>query len=82
MEGIAGKAIKIKVEMNIHRSREAGFYVLRSPTGEEKTKISVMNVFHGKFPDSLLIDTTQSSLRTDISSRPRKTRRFLCGKMV
>ena len=29
-----------------------------------------MNVFHGKFPDSLLIDTTQSSLRTDVSPRP------------
>ena len=33
-------------------------------------KISVMNVFHGKLPDSLLIDTTQSSLRTDVSPRP------------
>ena len=70
LEGIAGKAIEIKIEMNIRQAREAGFYVLRSPAGEEKTKISVMNVFHGKFPDSLLIDTTQSSLRTDISSRP------------
>ena len=70
LEEIAGKAIEIKIKMNIHQAREAGFYVLRSPAGEEKTKISVMNVFHGKFPDSLLIDTTQSSLRTDISSRP------------
>ena len=70
LEEIAGKAIEIKIKMNIHQAREAGFYVLRSPAGEEKTKISVMNVFHGKFPDSLLIDTTQSSLRTDLSSRP------------
>ena len=70
LEEIAGKAIEIKIKMNIHQAREAGFYVLRSPAGEEKTKISVMNVFHGKFPDSLLIDTTQSSLRPDLSSRP------------
>lgn len=29
-----------------------------------------MNVSHGKCPDFLLIDTTQSSLRTDVSTRP------------
>ena len=70
LEGIGGKSVEIKARMHIRDAREAGFYVLRSSGGEERTKISVMNVFHGKFPDSLLIDTTQSSLRTDVNSRP------------
>jgi len=70
LEGIGSKSVELKARIHIRDAREAGFYVLRSPGGEEKTKISVMNVFHGKFPDSLLIDTTQSSLRTDVGSRP------------
>ena len=70
LKGIEGRSIEIRARLNMNEAREAGFYVLRSPGGEEKTKISVMNLFHGKFPDSLIIDTTQSSLRNDIVCRP------------
>ena len=76
LEGIAGKSVEIKAKLNLRNAREAGFYVLRSPGGEERTKISIMNIFHGKAPDSLIIDTTQSSLRTDVIARPPESARY------
>ena len=70
LKGVEGKSIEIKARLQMNNAREAGFYVLRSPNGDERTKISVMNVFHGKFLDALIIDTTQSSVRNDVVCRP------------
>ena len=70
LEGIAGKSIELRARIHMRDAREAGLNALRSPKGEEKTKVSVINVFHGKFPDSLIIDTSQSSLRNDVAFRP------------
>ncbi len=74
--GIGGKAIEIEVTLDIGTAREIGLQVLRSPCGSERTKISVYNHGHGKTNDSLQIDTSYSSLRTDLAGKPPENAPF------
>ena len=60
-------------------AREVGVYVLRSPDGRERTKISIYNHGHPKTNDSLQIDTSYASLRTDLVGKPPETAPFYVG---
>ena len=44
--------------------------------GDERTKISIYNHRHGKTNDSLQIDTSYSSLRTDLVGKPPESAPF------
>lgn len=73
---VAGKAIEIELTVEMGTAREVGLYVFRSPSGNERTKISIYNHRHGKTNDSLQIDTSYSSLRTDLVGKPPETAPF------
>ena len=76
LDNVAGKAIEIDLTLEIGTAREAGLYVFRSPNGNERTKISIYNHRHGKTNDTLQIDTSYSSLRTDLVGKPPETAPF------
>jgi len=76
LETVKGKAIEIDLTLDMGTSREVGLYVLRSPDAKERTKISVYNHGHAKTNDTLQIDTSQSSLRTDLEGKPPETAPF------
>ena len=70
LDSVQGKSLEIDMTLNLGTAREAGLTVLRSPDGMEQTKISIFNVNHPKTNDMLHVDTSQSSLRTDVIGRP------------
>lgn len=80
--GVQGKAIEINLTLDIGTAREVGLFVLRSSNTnteidqKEKTKISIYNHGHPKTNDALSIDTSQSSLRTDLTGRPPEVAPF------
>ena len=76
LDEVKGKAIEIDLTLEMGTAREAGLYVFRSPNGNERTKISVYNHRHGKTNDTLQIDTSSSSLRTDLVGKPPETAPF------
>ena len=76
LDNVAGKAIEIELTVEMGTAREVGLYVFRSPSGDERTKISIYNHRHGKTNDSLLIDTSYSSLRTDLVGKPPESAPF------
>ena len=76
LDNVAGKAIEIDMTVEIGTAREFGLYVFRSPDGNERTKISIYNHRHGKTNDSLQIDTSYSSLRTDLVGKPPESAPF------
>ena len=76
LDDVAGKAIEIELTVEMETAREVGLYVFRSPSGNERTKISIYNHRHGKTNDSLQIDTSYSSLRTDLVGKPLRMHRF------
>jgi len=76
LDEIKGKSIEIDLSLDLGTAREVGLYVLRSPDARERTKISIYNHGHPKINDTLLVDTSQSSLRTDLTGRPPETAPF------
>ena len=76
----SGRSIEIDVTIEMGTAREAGLYVLRSPDGRERTRIAVNNHYHGKMNDSLILDTSQSSLRTDLVGKPPEVAPFRLGE--
>ena len=76
IDNAVGKAIEIDMTVDIGTAREFGLYVFRSPNGDERTKISIYNHRHGKTNDSLQIDTSYSSLRTDLIGKPPENAPF------
>ena len=73
LNNIGGKSIEIEAKINLATSREAGFYVLQSKDGTEKTKISLLRTSNTpyKFPqkDSLQIDVSEASKNPSIYAR-------------
>ena len=79
LDGVGGKAIEIDLTVEMGTAREVGVYVLRSPDGRERTKISIYNHGHPKTNDSLQIDTSNASLRTGSRWQTARDRSVLCG---
>jgi beta-fructofuranosidase len=74
LEGVGGKAIEIRAEIDPGAAREVGLCVLRSPDGAEQTRISLYPQNHRRFGrSSLQIDVSASSLRADVFARTPET---------
>jgi len=71
LEGIKGKAMEIEAVIDPCEAREMGLYVLRSPDGQEKTRISLFPKRDNRRPyfGSLQIDISAASLRSDVFPR-------------
>ena len=70
LESVGGKAIEIETVIDPGAAREVGLYVLRSPDGAEKTRISFFPNNHPWFGiGSLQIDVSVASLRNDACAR-------------
>lgn len=70
LETVSGKTMEIEAVIEPGLSREVGLYVLRSPDGAERTRISFFRHAFGKRPQSYLqIDVCESSLRGDVFPR-------------
>ena len=62
LAGIGGQAIEIRATIAPEEAREVGLYVLRSPNGAERTRISIYPNDHRRFDtSSLQIDVSESS---------------------
>jgi beta-fructofuranosidase len=70
LDGVGGNAIEIEAVIEPGDAHEVGLRVLRSPGGEEETRISFFPDAIRKFgTPQLQIDGTSSSVRTDLISR-------------
>ena len=70
LDGVVGKAMEIEAVIDVAAAREVGICVLRSPDGEERTRISLFKYNHERFGyRSLQIDVSAASLRTDVFAR-------------
>ena len=64
LDGIGGKAVEIQATIEPGNAREVGLYVLRSPDGAERTRISLYPQDNRRFEmSSLQIDGAEASLR-------------------
>ncbi len=72
LENVSGQAIEIEAVIEPGAAREVGFSVLRSPDGAEQTRISFFAALQDRRanPGWLQIDTSQSSLASDVHGRP------------
>ena len=67
---IRGKALTVETIIEPGNVRETGMYVLTSPDGREKTRISYYSKKNSRSPkSSLQIDVSESSLRNDVLAR-------------
>lgn len=74
LQGMVGKSIEIEAEISPRNSTECGLYVLRSPDGMEKTRISFMRTAtRFSKSDTLQIDISESSLGKDSIVTPPET---------
>jgi len=84
LDGIEGNAMELSVEIDPKSAREVCLYVLRSPGKEEYTTISfyrqgIMNVIRSGRnykQDAIVIDSSRSSLCSDVSARPPEVAPF------
>ena len=71
---IGGKSIELRATIDPGDAREVGFYVLRSPDGAERTRISFYPNDHRRFGiGSLQIDVSESSRSADVLARSAET---------
>ena len=70
LDGIGGKSIEIRATIDPGSAREVGLYVLRSPDGAERTRISLYPNDHRRFDtSSLQIDVSEASTSRDVLAR-------------
>ncbi len=70
LDDIGGKAIELRATIDPSATREVGLYVLRSPNGAERTRISLYPNDHRRFDtSSLQVDVSESSVRDDVWAR-------------
>ena len=63
LAGVGGKSIELRATIDPGEAREVGFYVLRSPDGAERTRVSLYPNDHRRFGvSSLQIDVSESSV--------------------
>ena len=74
LDGIGGKAVEIQATIEPGDAREVGLYVLRSPDGAERTRISLYPQDNRRFDmSSLQIDGAEASLNPDVFARTPET---------
>ncbi len=74
LEGVGGKAVEIEATIEPGDAREVGLYVLRSPDGAERTRISLYPQDNRRFDtSSLQIDGAEASLNADVFARTPET---------
>ncbi len=74
LDGIGGKAVEIEAVIEPGDAREVGLYVLRSPDGAERTRISLYLQDNRRFDmSSLQIDGAEASLNSDVFARTPET---------
>ncbi len=74
LDGISGKAVEIQATIEPEDAREVGLYVLRSPDGAERTRISLYPQDNRRFDtSSLQIDGAEASLNPDVFARTPET---------
>ncbi len=74
LDNVSGRAVELRARIEPGAAREVGLYVLRSPDGEEQTRISLYPLDHRRFGvSSLQIDISESSLRADVWARTAET---------
>ena len=74
LEGVGGKAIEIEAVIEPGDAREVGLYVLRSPDGAERTRVSLYPQDNRRFDmSSLQIDGSEASLNPDVFARTPET---------
>ena len=74
--GAAGRSIEIEIEIDPGTSRESGIYVLRSPDGSERTRISIYNnapFDQHRYFSFVQIDSAESSSLKGVYARPPET---------
>ena len=70
LDGVGGKAVEIEAVIEPGEAREVGLYVLRSPDGAERTRISIYPQDHRRFDtSSLQIDISEGSQGADVFAR-------------
>ena len=70
LAGVGGKSIELRATIHPGAAREVGFYVLRSPDGAERTRISFYPNDHRRFgTGSLQIDVSETSVGADALAR-------------
>ena len=87
LEGIAGNAMEIAAEINTKAAPMVEMNVLRSPTGEEVTRIRFFRErgyrdrsVRGPRASVISIDSSRSSALPDVRSRPPETAHVVLGK--
>ncbi len=72
LNGIRGKAMEVQAEIEPRAAREVGVNILRSPSGEEQTTVTLYRgIGSGDRGECLLgIDISRASLRPDVRARP------------
>ena len=74
LDGIGGDSVEIRATIEPGAAREVGLYVLKSPDGSERTRISLYPNDHRRFDtSSLQIDVSESSTRADVWARTAET---------
>ncbi|MCY3638833.1 MAG: glycoside hydrolase family 32 protein [Chloroflexi bacterium] len=70
LDGIGGKTVEIQAVIEPGDAREVGLYVLRSPDGKERTRVSLYPQDHRRFDtSSLQIDISEGSQSADVFAR-------------
>ena len=70
LDDIGGKSIELRATIDPSSAREVGLYVLRSPDGSERTRVSLYPNDHRRFDtSSLQVDVSESSTRSDVWAR-------------
>ena len=70
LDGVGGKAVELRATIDPGAAREVGLYVLRSPDGSERTRVSLYPNDHRRFEtSSLQVDVSESSTRGDVWAR-------------
>jgi beta-fructofuranosidase len=70
LDRVRGKAIEIEAVIDAGEAREVGLYVLRSPDGAERTRISLFRDADRWLGISALqVDVSSASLRSDVFAR-------------
>ena len=66
LNGVGGKSAEIRAVLDPKSAREVSLYVLRSPDGAERTRISLYPLDHRRFDtSSLQIDVSEASIASD-----------------
>ena len=70
LDGVGGKAVEVEAVIEPGDAREVGLYVLRSPDGAERTRISLYPQDNRRFDtSSLQIDISEGSQSADVFAR-------------